>query len=155
MLWACRQGHHAGTTAQCSFGTEQRSAASAEIAADDQHLTKASFMISWRAGCEGRQVRLAQAQGGRLDLVDDLRIGLQVIEYQRSDSIRTLASKQTEFEADKGHSQLGPHNLPEQMPRVGTQPRRQVDRKDRQRAVVHCANDARVGFANLSGDPST
>ena len=93
MFRACRQGHHAGTTAQCSFGTEQRGAAGTEIAADDQHLTKASFMSSWRPGCEGRQVRLAQAQGGQLDLVDDLRIGLQIIEYQRSDSIRTLASK--------------------------------------------------------------
>ena len=50
MLGTRRQGYHAGAAAQRGFGTEQCGAAGAEVATDDQHLTKAALMSSWRAG---------------------------------------------------------------------------------------------------------
>ena len=41
------------------------------------------------------------------------------------------------------------------MPRVGTQPGRQVDREDRLRAFIHRAYGAGIGFTHLAGNTRT
>src|SRR3989344_4246592 len=58
MFKASRQGHHARPAAQRTFGTEQRSAAKASVAADDQQVTETAFM-----GVRGTRSQLRQIAG--------------------------------------------------------------------------------------------
>ncbi|MCY1401380.1 hypothetical protein D9M71_164970 [compost metagenome] len=124
------------------------------LAADDQYPAELPLVCSRWPRRQARQARSTQAPGHTCNLRDDCWLGLQVIEHQRTDTIRRLPREQTELETNEGHRQLRPHGTTQHLPGIGTQPRGNIHGHNRQAAGIDGFNRLSIRSAHLTVQPS-